>query len=741
MPRITRIRSDGFKGEFDEELAPGTVLSGPNGAGKSARLEALVYALSGRVPTGKSLDEVALYFGERGGTVQVEDAAGNWIQRGIKRDREKAKVSEISSGGGPEGGPLRGFMADPAVLDLRDFLSLSANKRREFVLQLCGQGEASGEDILEAVEDQYAKGVSGSAATAETLARPEDLPEYEAELAVAWTEPRGLREQLASHLLGSKDKTASEFCQTLAEFAGTSKNAARRSGVEARAAVRELEAQAQGAKAAAADIGRRQAAVATFEEGYNQAREDYGRDQEIRAEAEKLEREYGTLEQALASAKEKAAALTDPGPEPELPPHMPAGERPEEFGRRSDALLKQQEDLTGAFSHYHETKASLHKAQEQLVSAKEALEEHRRLGLGELVDVAQGIPEDAHELVPRLRRIVDAVSSNWRARKLELATRFVEMEDHLVELSEVMDLAEPRFKQAETRAKELDAELAALGEEERAWKDDADRLAAEYRAAVERREIWRGKRKSYDRAQADVDGVQESLKRTADVRREALGRLEASTEGAGYAVAERAAKLKEAKATLTRALEAAGAVKAFEEATARAKREIVAEMAWTRAERSTQRAREVYVGQATKPLVEDLQELLDRCGCHENRVYLDLENDRGKPIFDLGWYRQGDLRDQLLCPEKKTSISALSGGEAVLFCAALSVAIARRSKGRRILLIEADPLDETNLALLLDGLSGVTGELDACLVATSTPVSSREGWAVHDFNWEDVAAS
>jgi hypothetical protein len=140
-----------------------------------------------------------------------------------------------------------------------------------------------------------------------------------------------------------------------------------------------------------------------------------------------------------------------------------------------------------------------------------------------------------------------------------------------------------------------------------------------------------------------------------------------------------------------------------------------------------------------RPLVDDVAALLAAAGRSE-RVYLELENERGKPVFDLGWV-SGDSR---------RSLSALSGGEAVLFCAALAVTIAKRSTGRKVLLIEADPLDEDNLGFLLWALSAMDVELDACLIATSTKfpsgpefaqwVERPERWKVIRFEREEAKA-
>ena len=225
-----------------------------------------------------------------------------------------------------------------------------------------------------------------------------------------------------------------------------------------------------------------------------------------------------------------------------------------------------------------------------------------------------------------------------------------------------------------------------------------------------------------------------------------------------------------AEEALQEAEEAAGAVTAYRDAIDRAHLNKIAEASWKAAEAACKAAREIYVADIVKPIVADIGDVLTAAG-REERVYLLLENERGKPIFDLGWILTkeksptelrydpvGHLR-QLpggdAYPDPSTydepvklgvtgvvgsrrSLSSLSGGEAVLFTAALALALARRSDARRVLLIEADPLDEFNLGELLSALGEIPddhpiGKLAACLVATSTDVSAADGWTCVQF--------
>jgi hypothetical protein len=189
------------------------------------------------------------------------------------------------------------------------------------------------------------------------------------------------------------------------------------------------------------------------------------------------------------------------------------------------------------------------------------------------------------------------------------------------------------------------------------------------------------------------------------------------------------ARLYQAEAEAQAAEEAAGAVRAYEEAGERATKAQVDEAAWKAAGQAIGVLREKVIGDSTGGLIEDLSAVLRAAGRPEV-PYLELETDRGRPAFDLGWIRG----------EARTSIAALSSGEAVLFLSALSIALTRRSPGRRLLLVEADPLDVGNLEALLRALSPQAAGLEALLVATAAGGwTAPEGWRVVKLNGKGAA--
>lgn len=752
--RIVRIRSDGFKGlEFEDQLTPGVIVCGPNGSGKSARLEAIVYALSGRVPTGKSLDEVARYFGPRGGTVELMDEDGHWIRRGITRDREKAKISETIDYD-DEGGEDR-WEADPAVLDLREFLNLSPNKRREFILEICGTGQASREELYDVIEAEYARKIAGAAATAETLRDPDSLPEAEAQLAKTWTEERGMREVLVSYLLGNPDGTASEFCQKLADVAREGKNVARAGAVKARGVVDELEHQVQGARAAAADMERASTERADAIDAHIEASKLKGERAEREKSAEHYRRLYGTQEQELAAAKDEAAALKDPGPEPEVTGVIDAFKAHEEFEARKTEAHEPETRCKDVFERYHKaisdastTEAELQKIKEEI----EKLNEWPQAKLNELMaDPPDGVP--CWDWFDDLREAVDACSKVWHDQCQRFENRKNDNEIALATYHADADVLKPEFEAAEVTSKNMELELTAIAFEEQAWDEKRKLDEGRHRAELDARRNWLTEKEAIDFANREVQEAQKILNRSHDE----LNRINAEIlKSSRQPMADFAAtqeRLGKSDVAVEKASAAMGVVRAYDEAIELKTVTQLAEKAWAAAEKSIKRAREIYVGNATKVILEDLQFVIDALWASRTdeaeppppKIYLDLENERGKPIFDLGWVSRGqDSPDVSLGPVfVKTSLSSLSGGEAVLFCAALSMAFSRRSKGRRVLLLEAAELDASNLGGTIDGLGLILEELDACIVATSSgypTTRSWEGWTVQQLGQKEVEA-
>lgn len=710
MNRITEVNLCGFKGQHRTfELGARTILSGPNGLGKSAVLEAVRYALSGEVPTGKSLDEVAKYFTERGGHVELHDEQQAWIRRGIEVDHEKKKVSEkLELSDGSEWG------TSAALLDMRGFLALSPNKRREFVLELVGAGEVPADTEVKAVVAMaYARGVAGVAASAETLepSRLKDLPDGVREVAAHWSTVWSV---FASYL-GGKTTTASEIFQKLTEVARERKNSSRRAAQDAKSAHRELEAAAKGAEAAAAELEKRRYAAEEAADTFGAAREEAARRKEAAEAVEREEQDRAKLASRLEIFE--TAVVEDPGERPEVDtsPSEEADRLREEASAihsRTDKVMAQLRELENARDYLSNLKCVLEQT-------KSELDKLVAEPIGRAVSLTAKIREQCDRragLVGELLIVVDELSASWTTRQENTAVRLAECaigvrdaEEKHAEL-DTLPNTEEYLSDLGSETDKIEEKALALD------RANLGRIEAQQKALEE----WETKTNRATEVRTAVKALKERHEATRTRHEELAEKLDAMPDPPVRALRD---DVEEAQEALQEAEEAAGAVTAYHDAIDRAKLNKVAEASWKAAEAACKAARESYVADIVAPIVADIGEVLTAAG-REERVYLRLENDRGKPIFDLGW-TLGDSR---------RSLSSLSGGEAVLFTTALALALARRSDGRRVLLLEADPLDESNLGELLGALGGIAGDqLAACLLATSTDVSAADGWKCVQF--------
>ena len=715
MDRIASVHLIGFKGlDRDYVLDGPTILSGKNGVGKSAAIEGLRYAMTGAVPGGRKLDAVAALFPPRGGSVRVLDSAGRWIERGIVRDAAKAKVSEILATSDDKEGEdpdLSAWAVSEVVLDIQAFLALSAEKRREFVLRLCGGGTAP-EDLGESLALEYAREVAGKGATTGWLAGADDP------LAHAWRRPRGLREVLAS-LLGAAatEKSLSELFLRLTETAKERRLGARAAALEATAAIRELEAEAQGARAAAAEIDEKRKAYEKAQEEFSAYRARAARRDEARQRRDGAAKAHDAALAALDGAQKLAAVAAPPGERPVPPAGDP---RREETLAAIGSNLGQQQAIRKTQREYEQLIEIEERTGNQITEAEDAFRRHEKLPLRRVTLLLEEIPDEADPSLPELRAAVREVTKGFNAETVALERRAEEAaEAHRKaweaargardgQLEAIAKLEELARAQGEDRKRlsELEAGTSAGDADHRrrlaAWETSNET----YRAAGER---LRGAQATMDRARAELADAAKRVEAVEGVNAEAFSGLDAMEM-----------KVIQARDALQAAEAAAGAVKAYAAATERAKQNFFDERGWKAAESAIKTLREKVVGDSTARLVPDVQKVLQAAGRSEI-FFLDTENERGRPIFSLGWIKD----------EAKVPLEALSGGEAAIFLAALRVSLTLRSLGRKVLLIEGDGLDAKNFAGLLQALRPQSEKLEAVIVATSRQeLGSTDGWNV-----------
>jgi len=110
-----------------------------------------------------------------------------------------------------------------------------------------------------------------------------------------------------------------------------------------------------------------------------------------------------------------------------------------------------------------------------------------------------------------------------------------------------------------------------------------------------------------------------------------------------------------------------------------------------------------------QPLKTRMDKFLTAAGL-SHRSYCRLENDKHKPIFELGW---------VVDDTHPRALPAMSGGESAIFCAALAYAIVELADPPlKLLLLEVAEVDQAHLGYLLDALVAV-GETGMQVIAAT----------------------
>lgn len=713
--RFESVELEGFKGRRGKtDLSRPLVLSGRNGAGKSAIMEGLTWALSGVVKAGRTLDAVSQYFPPQGGYVTVRDATGAWLSRTLIRNPKTGKCSEeVDTSSREIGKPadLAPWQSEAAVLDLRALFGLAAAGRREFALRLCGSGDLDKQAVMERIARAYAKEVGGPGANPDGLTAADELPEKVRKLWDSWLGHDGMEDELTKRLFAIQHFGGSQALLGLSEHAKEQRLGAaraRKAGPpDERPVGTPLSKEKHAAlKARLLEIDRALGEGATVEGTWAEAVRALER---AKGHLRTAEEKYSALELELAQAR--AVPIPEPGEEPARPPVVSAENGLERLAERRVAEAAQAIRLRQAAER--DLEEAKNEAAEYLLDLQGLMSS----AVGRLVGYLEDRRGAVDEWTVRLCELVDQVAKEWRERRERLLADEKIHRDTLKAAEEAL----AAFSPMET----LQANAAVLEDRLLAIRKERQEAEQAYRAAWD---AWNGRMQHRDRTHARTFQLEEQLKTAkkhlqgqGDAVTELLERVK-ELQGKRLDPVSREIMLQEAQG-IRAALEAdavAGAraveVSNAREAYARLELE---EEAWKLAEKAIATVRETYVSRAVAPLLEGLQAVFQEAGRQET-PYIDLENEKGRPIFELGWVRDGE----------RIPFESLSGGEGAIFAAGLQASIALLSPGRKLLLVEADTLDPGNLKALLAALSPLGERLDALIVSTCHPVPDAPGWNV-----------
>jgi len=739
--QIENITLHGFKGiDSSDKIGPLTLFVGPNGSGKSARLQAIQWAMTGCSRLGKKPEAASVYGCPTGMKVEVRLDDGFHVTRGIDLDNREGKMTQILSTDASEPLGIRDSQARieehvgrfMPMWDLNEFLALKAEGRRELILSLCGK--ASGVSIHNAqgqIETEILNGLLGRGTVAEALAGTSiDSPrhmEIRRELIQRLSaEHRAALSSVYGAMRGVSKADVSEYLSTMTakvkEIISSSKAAAEAATQAARAlADRKAEVQVP---AGTVDQLREQQGqlVAQLEEVLKQIGIQEGKGSARKSLVQELARcleMKGRQEEHLKLASEadvtedmaRALAMEQEAEDLAVTVHEVEDNLPALQDAMANARAAYEEAgvlLSGATRFLGSAEVSLAQKQAELAAAEQSdwmkvLELAKKLDaesvcgdqltIDELISVATRNANP--QRVEDLRKTVEGLQTDVSLLKAEKEQR----QGQLATATDAMRSAEAAFNDG----------IKARHEQQKASERSLGRIHELKQRASSIRESLRQRDESISRATTNIAELEAR-------RIELEGKLNTLDAEGGQVPLELLKQdetaIRAQRDAIERDIEAlirfANLNAELNRAIARAEQQRMAHVVAKAGLRAIKDVREQIMSDMLYPLLAMMTEFLTACGLRK-RAYSRLENHKGTPIFDLGW-TDGT---------QEISMDALSGGESVIFYAALGYAMTLLADPPlKVMLIEAAELDGDREAKLMAGLTAASHRIDNILVAS-----------------------
>ena len=737
--RITTLALHDFKGVNGTfELGPLNLIVGPNGSGKTALLQAIQWAIEGRTALGGRLEDTALLAGATGCSVAVTLDDGFGWTRLLTRDNRANKLSESVVIGGTV---LSGKAAQTAIashvgrdgelfapmFDLRTFLDLSEDKRRDFVLALCAKAGRSIKvsKLVEKIEREFLIAALGEG-TVGKQPNAAMLPK----LSQAQREAVGvLSGELTAGIkgdMGAALSAAAEVTKRISLDAKRTKDQARQAGLrlaDQRAAAQviaenldQLEARLAAAHAARTDLQ----AQAANQEGRASAKRSF--------ECE--------IELQRSTMQNRAARLTAPFD-----------------ADRLTTLRTQYAEIMAGLQGYCPSNPKLDEARARLAALANAVttlaykdrewtatirqhETDRR----RLLDERAGLEANPWVRVDAILlelgiEISGANAPSFGRLRLLVAAQLAGVSDRLAVIGIEVGRLDADIAEAQTFAAECQAQLqTARADSDQANAEAVALTAAQaererkHRADQEHVQAMRRELQSLEQAALDRDAWTREAKESQTKLLDAQQKLESLLAEGGF-IAD--AELQQRRAELTSQIEtisetikqkrAAQAVAVeLAKCQAAAERDEVLHATAEMFRDAVRVVRESMMVELVEPLLAHMRPFLAAAMGPDCIPYCRLEKPNGQPIFELGW----------TAGERRVAEPALSGGERALFGAALAYSLVRLADPPlSLLLVEAGEMDDGAKMDTRTALE-VNPPLGNVVIATWTLTEWPEPWRV-----------
>jgi exonuclease SbcC len=706
---ITLETFKGVTGRF--ELDALNLLQGPNGSGKTAIIEAIRFAIEGAVSVGATADAVAKLAGPGGCGVAVELSTGFAWSRRLRIDHRKATMTTEIDIRGRGSLPIKEAEAVLSetvgafapMFDLAEFLDLSDDKRRDFVLGLCSRADAAKANpiqIMERIAWAFFAIKLGPGVVEVHRKNGGTLKALADELSAA---DRKALEYARTHLMpGIKGPTSDAVAAAL-QIAREIANSSKRQKDEAQAAGRQIAERRAAMRVPADSVAAMKGRIRELQSEREGISEQVGSQRGRLAARDSFVRSIESLNAAKAKSLESIAAAESAS----MASNITEAERLE---AEAAAIAPKQsvEDAQSKFTH-------LDRIRDGIQDDIEATENR--------ILVLEASPGDQHWLsaITVLSALEPFVAEDgkvhWtRLNNLAHARAGGPDKDAIAALRATLEEKEAALETADAAAREAHVNYDAC----RNAHNDHDRLmqdAARQRDAHDRRLLdLTGLRSEVGRQEAALIDAERRLNELDS----AGGQIDAAAlEDQAFNLATEIKRLeldiqsKQGFAALE-SEQSALLLKADEqEALHRVAKDLTA---------ACKTVRETLMVDLVAPLVDPMNSLLaeffgDQPG-QDVRAYVSLENAKGRPIFELGM-EVGNAR---------IAYEALSGGERAILGVALAVSLVGLvDPPLKLLLVEAGEIDAEHGEQVLAGLQS-NGMSMQCVVSHWARLVCGEPW-------------
>jgi len=751
-----RITTKGFKAtDQDLELKQFNLLVGPNGSGKTTIADAIRMVALGYVPAlGKRpVDLAALMQGEamsvelsleNGNTVRrtlrrrdtgyVADAEASWMRQGRPTEISKAITKEF--------GDEEQDVAE--MLDIRELLAAPPNQRAARMEPLLASGARPPEEIAKAVARLIVMRLADTTEDRMPADLLQALPMVpDAQRAALFEQQEMLLKKILEAGIGGAITWANEEKRGAAE--GLKKKEAAAQELRKRAAEipepdpRDI-ARLEGARSKLQqDLGAARQAWTTYSERS-------GRVEKLRAQALELTRIWDQTEKASADVEavhgrqlkelkerqeqvlEQMAALKMPAEEDDAPAKKLDAEA-RDLVKRCDGIALPSIPDTGK----QERLALDFKAR---IALAEMSEWSEVLKIADDIETTKGMKTALAKPVKRLRELAKkglGVDLEDLKHEYDSARKaFEDATDARDKATAARQLAEKRRLELTKEADQKTAKAVQLRGEIHTRRRQAlqDFEAQRAKLSIDRQNLDSQMMVHSDALEA-VRSEKSSLeRRLASVNDQLRGAGELPQEPARPEPIQQ--KLNEASGELDKLIAARATHTEIHALLDQIEAAKAGAVVFAAIEWALQRQREVEISNAGGILIRTIADFLKAAGRKETPF---IRATQGSCA--IGWKNDAG---------KEIQIQALSGGEWVLFAAALtSAVILCRKSAVKILLVEAGEADARTLGQLMKGIEGVDGgeqHLVAVVMTPRPPETLGEAWSmVRIFEDKEAAAS